>query len=52
VVIDTNVLVSGLLWRGPPHAVIEQVRAGRLTLISSPALFAELAAVTCLDKIE
>jgi uncharacterized protein len=44
-VIDTNVLVSGLLWRGAPHALIEQVRAGALTLISSPALLAEFAEV-------
>ncbi len=42
-VIDTNVLLSGLFWRGPPHAVIEQVRNGVLTWMSSPALMAELA---------
>lgn len=45
VVLDTNVLVSGLLWRGPPHELIERARAGRLTVISSPALLAEFAAV-------
>ena len=44
-VVDTNVLLSGLFWRGRPHALIEQVRAGTLTLISSPALLAELAEV-------
>ena len=41
-VIDTNVLVSGLLWHGAPHALLAQVRAGSLTLVSSPALLAEL----------
>ncbi|MBL8503659.1 MAG: putative toxin-antitoxin system toxin component, PIN family [Rhodocyclaceae bacterium] len=41
-VIDTNVLVSGLLWHGAPHTLLEQVRAGSLTLVSSPALLAEL----------
>lgn len=41
-VIDTNVLVSGLFWHGAPHALLEQVRAGTLTLASSPALLAEL----------
>lgn len=41
-VIDTNVLVSGLLWHGAPHALLAQVRAGRLILVSSPALLAEL----------
>lgn len=35
-VIDTNVLLSGLLWRGAPHELLEQVRNGELTLISSP----------------
>ena len=40
-VIDTNVLMSGLLWRGTPHALQEQVRNSTLALISSPALLAE-----------
>jgi putative PIN family toxin of toxin-antitoxin system len=44
-VIDTNVLLSGLLWHGTPHTLIEQVRASRLSLVSSPALLAELAEV-------
>jgi predicted nucleic acid-binding protein len=44
-VVDTNVLLAGLLWRGPPHALLEQVRAGTVSLVSSPALLAELADV-------
>lgn len=44
-VIDTNVLLAVLLWRGPPHALLEQVRAGTLSMVSSPALLAELADV-------
>ena len=44
-VIDTNVLLSGLIWHGAPHTLIEQVRAGALTLVSSPALLTELAEV-------
>jgi predicted nucleic acid-binding protein len=44
-VIDTNVLLSGLLWRETPHALMEKVRTGALTLISSPALLAEFAEV-------
>jgi len=44
-VIDTNVLLAGLLWRGPPHALPEHVRAGTVCLVSSPALLAELADV-------
>ena len=42
-IIDTNVLLSGLLFHGAPHALIGYVRDGALTLVSSPALLAELA---------
>jgi putative PIN family toxin of toxin-antitoxin system len=51
-VVDTNVLLSGLFWRGRPHALMERVRAGRLTLISSPALLAELAEVMNRPKFQ
>jgi putative PIN family toxin of toxin-antitoxin system len=51
-VIDTNVLLSGLLWRGTPHALIELVRIGTLTLVSSPALLTELAAVIARPKFQ
>ena len=51
-VIDTNVLLSGLLWRGTPHGLMEKVRTGALTLISSPALLAELAEVMDRPKFE
>jgi len=44
-VIDTNVLIAALLWRGPPHALLEHVRAGTVSMVSSPALLAELADV-------
>lgn len=44
-VLDTNVVLSGLLWHGTPHALINRVREGTLIFISSPALLAELAEV-------
>jgi len=44
-VIDTNVVLSGLLWHGTPHVLLDRVREGALTFISSPALLAELAEV-------
>ena len=44
-VIDTNVLLSALLWGGTPRALLEHVRNGTVTLISSQALLAELARV-------
>lgn len=51
-VFDTNVLVSALLWHGPPHALLEEVRNGSIALISSPALLAELADVIGRVKFE
>lgn len=44
-VIDANVFVAALLWRGPPHALLEHMRAGTLSMVSSPALLTELADV-------
>ena len=49
---DTNVLLSALFWRGAPHLLIEQVRAGTLTLISSPSLLAELVEVMNRPKFQ
>ena len=51
-VIDTNVLIAALLWRGPPHALLEHVRAGTVSLVSSPALLAELADVIGRSKFD
>jgi putative PIN family toxin of toxin-antitoxin system len=51
-VIDTNVLIAALLWRGPPHAVLEHVRGGTVSMVSSPALLAELADVIARPKFD
>jgi putative PIN family toxin of toxin-antitoxin system len=51
-VLDTNVVLSGLLWHGAPHALLDQVREGKLTFISSPALLAELAEVLARPQFE
>lgn len=51
-VIDTNVLIAGLLWRAAPHALLEQVRSDSLGLISSPSLLAELAEVLGRSKFD
>lgn len=49
-VIDTNVLLSGLLWRGPPHALVGKVRDGAADLALSPVLIEELADVLARPK--
>lgn len=51
-VIDTNVLIAGLLWRGAPHALLAQARRSALYPVSSPALLAELAEVLDRPKFQ
>ncbi len=50
VVLDTNTVVSGLLWRGPPRQLLDAVRETRITLYSSTALVAELAEVIARER--
>lgn len=45
IVIDTNVLISALLWHGSPHTLLKHVRNDAATLFTSPVLIAELDAV-------
>lgn len=46
ILLDTNVLVSALLSRnGPPGRVLDAIREGRHTLISSPYLLNEIREV-------
>jgi len=42
VVADTNVLVSGLLWTGPPRQVLDAARAGRLELFTTSELLLDV----------
>ena len=42
VVADTNTVVSGLLWHGPPRQVLDATRAGTLQLYTTAVLLAEL----------
>lgn len=45
IVADTNTVVSGLLWQGPPRQLFDFARSRTLTLCTSPTLLAELAEV-------
>lgn len=51
-VVDTNVLLAALLWRGPPYALLTQVRNGSLGLVNNPRLLAELADVLGRPKFD
>lgn len=44
-VADTNIVVSGLLFRGTERALLDAARAGHLALYTSAALLAEIADV-------
>lgn len=50
IVADTNTVVSGLIWQGPPRQIIDAARAGTITLHTSIALLAELAEIIGRDK--
>jgi len=42
IVLDTNVVVSALVWGGLPYKLIETTAAGDVELCTSPALLTEL----------
>ncbi|MDA1190670.1 MAG: putative toxin-antitoxin system toxin component, PIN family [Candidatus Poribacteria bacterium] len=50
VVVDTNIVVSGYLWTGAPHQVIELRRTNQIVLYTSGVLMAELLRVMRRDK--
>lgn len=50
-VLDTNVVVSALLWSGTPFQLLQAATNGLLTLCSSPALLAELREVLHRDHL-
>ena len=51
VVVDTNTLVSGLGWSGPPSVIVDALLAGELVLVSSPPLLDELERVLAYPKL-
>ena len=51
VVLDTNTLVSGFGWAGPPSVIVDAVLAGELLLVSSVALLDELDRVLWYPKL-
>ncbi len=49
-VLDTNTVISGLLWGGTPGRLIDAAKAGRVELVSSAPLLAELQGVLSRPK--
>ena len=51
-VIDTNVLVSGLLWRGTPYQLLKWAEEKRLTIYTSLDILAEVYRVLHYAKFQ
>lgn len=49
-VLDTNTVISGFLWRKAPRLIIDAAMQGRIQLITSSALIDELARVIARRK--
>jgi predicted nucleic acid-binding protein len=47
-VFDTNILISGMFWAGPPKAALMAVRGQQIELLASQPLIDEL--VTTLSR--
>lgn len=47
---DTNTIVSGLIWQGPPREIVRLACDGGIQLLTSEPLLAELADVLLRDK--
>ena len=45
VVVDPNVVVSGLLWEGPPNDILKWARDGFLVLVACQETVKELARI-------
>jgi putative PIN family toxin of toxin-antitoxin system len=50
IIADTNTIVSGLLWQGPPRQILNGVRAGTYQLYTSAQLLTELEDVLQREK--
>jgi len=51
IVIDTNLWVSGLLWRGLPWRLLRLAEKGQVTLCMTPTMVAELAEVLTYERL-
>jgi putative PIN family toxin of toxin-antitoxin system len=50
VVLDTNTVISGLLWHGPPRQIFTLAREGKIRLFTTSALLEELSDVLHREK--
>ena len=45
IILDTNVLISGIFFKGPPYQILKMWRDGEVDLISSEEIFQEYLSV-------
>ncbi|CAN5258791.1 putative toxin-antitoxin system toxin component, PIN family [soil metagenome] len=50
IVPDTNIVISGLFWRGQPRRILDVARDGIIELFTSPVLVEELEDVLSREK--
>jgi len=41
IVVDTNVFVSGVYWKGPPYHILQKWESGHFKLVVSPSILDE-----------
>ena len=51
-VIDTNIWVSGLLWRGLPWKLLRLAERGEVELCMAPTMLIELDKVLCYERLQ
>lgn len=51
IVVDTNIVISGLLWHGSPRHMLDAARNGAVTVFTSAELLAELEDVLRRPKL-
>lgn len=52
IVIDTNLWISGLLWRGLPGKLLRLAEKGQVELCVTPAMLSELAEVLAYERFQ
>ena len=52
VVIDTNIWISGMLWRGAPGRLLRMAEQGEIELCVTPSMLGELAAVLSYERLQ
>jgi putative PIN family toxin of toxin-antitoxin system len=49
VVLDTNIVISSLFWKGPARLIVDLAIAGKIYSVTSPEILEEVEAVLCED---